>query len=59
VYDVTEVQVDGVVLPDGAYRVDAPGRLVRTDGGCWPDCQDMGAPAGADNTFFVTYRYGL
>lgn len=59
VYDVTEVQVDGVVLPAGAYRVDAAGLLVRTDGNCWPDCQDMAAPAGSDNTFFVTYRYGL
>ncbi|MFM9590705.1 hypothetical protein ACKI16_29385 [Streptomyces scabiei] len=59
VYDVTEVQVDGTVLPVEAYRVDAAGMLVRTDGGCWPECQDMSAPAGSENTFFVTYRYGL
>ncbi|WP_284576852.1 hypothetical protein [Streptomyces sp. 2P-4] len=59
VYDVTEVNVDGEVLAPEAYRVDAPGRLVRTDGGCWPDCQDMGAPAGSEGTFTVTYRWGL
>lgn len=61
VYDVVEVNVDGVVLPnDGtAYRVDAPNLLVRTDGECWPDCQDMAAPAGSDGTFTVTYRWGL
>ncbi|HLL36189.1 MAG TPA: hypothetical protein VK545_20430 [Streptomyces sp.] len=59
VYDITEVTVDGEVLPPGAYRVDAPGLLVRTDGGCWPDCQDMAAPCGAEGTFCVTYRWGL
>lgn len=61
VYDIVEINVDGVVLPnDGtAYRVDAPGLLVRTDGECWPDCQDLAAPAGSDGTFTVTYRWGL
>ncbi|QNT94955.1 hypothetical protein HEP81_04683 [Streptomyces griseofuscus] len=59
VYDVTEVNVDGHVLPAGAYRVDAPGKLVRTDGGCWPDCQDMAAAPGQPGTFTVTYRWGL
>lgn len=67
VYDVVSVNVDGVdlVAPDpengvdGDFRVDAPGRLVRTDGECWPSCQDMAAPPGADGTFTVTYRWGL
>ncbi|MER6975689.1 hypothetical protein [Streptomyces carpinensis] len=59
VYDVTEVNIDGQVLPATAYRVDAPGRLVRTDGECWPDCQDMSAAPGQPNTFSVTYRWGL
>ncbi|MEW2568309.1 hypothetical protein [Streptomyces sp. NPDC047070] len=61
VFDIVEVDVDGVVLAGGGvdYRVDAPGLLVRTDGECWPDCQDMAAPAGTDGTFTVTYRWGL
>jgi hypothetical protein len=59
VYDVVSVNVDGQDLPPGAFRVDAPGRLVRTDGQCWPDCQDMSAEPGAPDTFTVTYRWGL
>lgn len=59
VFDVVSVNVDGTDLPAGAYRVDAPGRLVRTDGECWPECQDMAAAPGTDNTFTVTYRWGL
>lgn len=60
-FDIVEVNVDGVVLAGGGvdYRVDAPNLLVRTDGECWPDCQDMAAPAGTDGTFTVTYRTGL
>ncbi|MFJ5037939.1 hypothetical protein [Streptomyces parvulus] len=59
VYDVQEVTIDGDVIPAEAYRVDNNGMLVRTDGMCWPECQDMGAPAGSDNTFVVRYRWGL
>jgi hypothetical protein len=59
VYDVVSVSVDGQDLPAGAFRVDPPGRLVRTDGQCWPDCQDMSAEPGAPDTFTVTYRWGL
>lgn len=60
VFDIVEVNVDGQVLVAGDdYRVDAPNVLVRTSEGCWPDCQDMAAPAGTDGTFTVTYRTGL
>jgi len=59
VYDILGVEVDGVTLPETAYRVDSPGLLVRTDGGCWPDCQDMSAPVGEPGTFAVHYRIGL
>ncbi|MFF5655199.1 hypothetical protein [[Kitasatospora] papulosa] len=59
VHDVIGVEVDGVTLPATAYRVDDAGLLVRTDGGCWPDCQDMGAPVGDPGTFAVHYRLGL
>lgn len=59
VYDVVEVNIDGEALPPEAYRVDAPGMLVRVGSGCWPDCQDMAEPPGAPGTFTVTYRRGL
>ncbi len=59
VYDIVSVDVDGEVLVPEAYRIDAPGMLVRTDGECWPDCQDMAAPSGTEGTFTVEYRIGL
>lgn len=59
VYDIVKVQ-DGVdVLPPEAYRVDNGSLMVRTDGKCWPDCQDMAAPCGTAGTLCVTYRTGL
>ncbi|WP_327594707.1 hypothetical protein [Streptomyces chartreusis] len=59
VHDVVRVNVDGVDLVPEAYRVDAPSLLVRTDGECWPRCQEMAEPEGAPGTFTVTYRLGL
>lgn len=59
VYDILEVDVDGEVLFPEQYRVDAPGKLVRTDGECWPTCQDLSAAPGEPDTFTVTYRTGL
>ncbi|WP_329368705.1 hypothetical protein OG896_24490 [Streptomyces sp. NBC_00669] len=59
VYDIVEVLVDGEALVPEAYRVDVPNLLVRTDGECWPACQDMAAPCGAEGTVCVTYRTGL
>lgn len=59
VYDIVEVLVDGVPLVPEAYRIDVPNRLVRTDGECWPACQDMAAPCGTEGTVCVTYRTGL
>jgi hypothetical protein len=50
VYDIVEVLVDGEALVPEAYRVDVPNRLVRTDGECWPACQDMAAPCGEPGT---------
>ncbi|WP_405759434.1 hypothetical protein OG234_13155 [Streptomyces sp. NBC_01420] len=59
VHSVTRVNVDGVDLIPEAYRVDAPGLLVRTDGECWPDCQELADPEGAPGTFTVTYLWGI
>lgn len=56
---VDEVIVDGVILDSSAYRVDNGNRLVRTDGGNWPRCQDMAADCGDPGSFCVTYVRGM
>jgi len=58
VYWVDLVTVSGSVVATGAWRVDNGQWLVRTDGTCWPTCQDFNVDAG-NNTMFVTYRRGL
>lgn len=62
VHSVDEVLVDGEVVPASAYRVDVTGGawlLVRTDGECWPVCQDFRAEPGEEGAFSVTYGMGL
>lgn len=59
---VDEVLVGEEVIPASAYRVDLTGGawlLVRTDGQCWPACQDFRAEQGEDGAFSVTYGLGL
>lgn len=56
---ITEVRLDGAVLDPSAYRVDNGNRLVRTDGECWPRCQDMAAAVTEEGTFAVTYYLGV
>jgi len=56
--DITEVWLDGAVLDVTAYRVDNGNRLVRTDGECWPVCQDMTEDAHGSAAFSVTYYRG-
>lgn len=61
--EVTEVKLDGEVLPASEYRIDDHDLLVRlrdSDGQLrrWPCCQDITLPSTEDNTFEVTYTYG-
>lgn len=61
VAEVTEVLVDGTVVPGSAYRVDVAGGaylLVRTDGKCWPACQNFTRATDQMGTFEVTYGRG-
>lgn len=46
VQSVSQVLIDGQVVPPSAYRVADKRYLVRTDGDVWPKCQDMNKPAG-------------
>lgn len=56
--EIVEVTIDGVILDPTSYRVDNGSRLVRQDGGIWPSCQDMNAPAGEPGSFTVEYYRG-
>lgn len=58
VYAVSGVSVDGEAVSEDAWRVDNGRWLVRTDGDCWPVCQDYNVDSGV-GTFFVTYQQGL
>ncbi len=67
VYDVTNVRIDGLDVPDTEYAV-VDGRWLRRINSlasgtetnrCWPTCQDMTLPDVNPNTFSVTYRAGL
>lgn len=58
---VDEVLVGEEVIPASSYRVDVTGGawlLVRTDGQCWPVCQDFTAEEGEEGSFSVTYGLG-
>jgi hypothetical protein len=62
VASVDEVLVDGEVVNAGTYRVDvAQGTylLVRTDGTCWPVCQNFTADVTEPGTFEVSYHQGV
>jgi hypothetical protein len=58
VHDVVEVRVDGSPLATGAYRLDDNRKLVRTDGGEWPRCNDLNLADSATGTWSVTARFG-
>lgn len=56
VASVSQVLVDGEIVPADAYRVEITGGaylLVRTDGECWPVC------SGSSDPFQVTYGLGV
>ena len=55
---VTEVLIDGVILGADAWRVDNHQWLVRTDGECWPNCQDYNVDVPAEGTLQVQYGRG-
>jgi len=59
VEEITEIVIDGTVLPESAYRVDNHKILVRTDGEEWPTCQDLSVAAGEPDTWTITYQQGI
>jgi hypothetical protein len=57
VHEVTQVRVDGAVMPPATYRLDGVW-LIRDDGGGWPGCQDLNQAPDQVGTFEVRYRRG-
>lgn len=54
----TGVSVDGAIVNVDSWRVDNGMWLVRTDGECWPTCNDYDVDSGV-GVFQVTYLQGL
>lgn len=62
VQSVTEVMIDGAVLPEGSgwllYSAAGSSMLVRTDGERWPLCQDWTVPVTGTGAWSVTIVVG-
>lgn len=64
VQEVSEVKIDGAVIPADEYRVDLHRWLVylpeagSTRRQAWPGCQRLDLDDSEDETFSVTYTYG-
>ncbi len=58
VQSVTEVLVDGLVVPASGYALYHGHRLVRVDG-TWPTCQDWQVPVSGVGAWSVTAVYGF
>ena len=58
IVSMSQVFVDGAVLPATSYRVDNESLLVRTDGAMWPWCQNLALPTTEPGTWSITYDYG-
>lgn len=53
----TGITIGSEIIPIDSWRVDDTKWLVRTDGDCWPECQDFNTDSG-DTFFQVTYFKG-
>lgn len=58
VQSVTEVLVDGEVLPASSYHLFNGRLLVRSDGEQWPMCQDWAVPVSGSGAWSVEAIYG-
>ena len=55
----TGVSVDGQIIPVDAWRIDNGQWLVRTDGNCWPACQNYDVDPPSVGSFQVIYQKGI
>jgi hypothetical protein len=54
----TGITVGAEIVPVDSWRIDDGQWVVRTDGDCWPQCQDYNTDSG-DRFFEITYFQGL
>lgn len=59
VHEIVRVLVDGQEVASTAYRIRNSRWLIRTDGGQWPQQQDLTAPDDGAGAFTVRYLQGL
>jgi hypothetical protein len=57
VSSIINIIIDGQVVPTGSYRLDNNRRVIRTDGGEWPACNDITQLSGP-GTWTATVLYG-
>lgn len=58
VNDITEVKVDGVVLPSTSYMLYDHRTLLRVDGEEWPRCNDLNLEDTEVGTWSITFTTG-
>ena len=59
VAELVSVVLDGVEVGLENFRVDNGNRIVRTDGECWPSCQDMNLALDQPGTLGIEYVPGI
>lgn len=58
VQSITQVKIDGAIVPAEEYTLYDQRYLVRLDGDSWPSCQRLDRLDTEDGTFAVTYVHG-
>jgi hypothetical protein len=58
VHRIVEIKIDGTPMPTGSYRLDNNRIVIRTDGGLWPLCNDLGSDDTEPGTWSVTATFG-
>jgi len=56
---IEAVWLDGAQLQVGDFRIDNLHRIVRTDGECFPSCQNMNVPITEPGSFGIQYVPGI
>jgi hypothetical protein len=56
--EITEVKVDGIIVPTTSFKIYDYRKLLRTDGLCWPNCNDLEKDDTEEGTWSVTLEYG-
>ena len=58
VQGISQVKIDGAIVPPSEYRLDGKRNLTRKNGAFWPACQDLSLDDDQAGTFSVSYWFG-